>query len=47
MGPGMFDRLGTFIGVLIVTCVISAPLALWKLIDIVRWACTHIKIGVE
>jgi hypothetical protein len=39
-----FRGLGTLINILIVSCVLAVPLALWKLIELVVWVFKHIHI---
>lgn len=38
-----FDALFRLMSVVI---IISVPLAIWKVIDIIVWICKHITIGV-
>lgn len=47
MGYGMLDGLGNFIMGLMIICVISVPLALWKLIDIVIWIWNHVSLHLN
>lgn len=42
IGPAV-DAL--FKAVLIIL-IIFVPLGLWKLVDIIIWLCTHVRIGV-
>jgi len=39
----MFEGVGTAINALLIICVISIPLGIWKLIDIIIWFCSHIS----
>jgi hypothetical protein len=41
----MFEGMGSYVETLIVICVISVPLGLWKLIEIIIWLCKHIHLS--
>ena len=43
----MFDGIGQAMSFLFWTCVISVPLGLWKLVEIVIWLAQHISISVK
>lgn len=43
---GNFMRgLGSFINALLITCIISVPLGLWKLVELIIWVARHVKIS--
>ena len=41
---GMFDGLGALLVVGGIALLIAVPLAIWKVIDLIVWASTHITI---
>lgn len=44
MGSGMFDGVGTALAILFVALIISLPLGIWKLIELVAWLYRHVTI---
>jgi len=42
----MFDGIGQAMAVLFWTCIVSVPLGLWKLVEIVIWLFNHVSIEV-
>jgi hypothetical protein len=42
-----FDGLVTIFKVLIGICVISVPLGLWKMVDLIVWASHHVNVNVH
>jgi len=40
---GIGDGLGPLLLGMFIICVISVPLGIWKLIDIIIWFCKHIS----
>ncbi len=46
MSSGLGDAIGAFISGMIILCIVSVPLTLWKLVEIVIWICHHVHIGV-
>ena len=38
-----FRGLGDTLWFLFIVCCISAPLALWKCVDIIIWICNHVR----
>ena len=44
MGPGMFDGLDALFRLMAWALVLSVPLALWKLGELVWWVVTHVKV---
>ena len=47
MGYGeMFKGLEQLFVGLLVTCIISVPLGLWKLVDIIIWIVKHVRVSI-
>jgi hypothetical protein len=47
MGPDFgraFSGLGELVKALLWVCVISVPLGVWKLVEIVLWVASHVEI---
>lgn len=40
------DALEKFYNFIIITCFISVPLAIWKIIDIIVWLIQHFRINI-
>ncbi len=38
------EGLDTFLTILLVTCLISIPLGIWKLVEIIIWIFEHVSI---
>ncbi len=47
MKAQMFDGLFTGVICLFVVTIVSAPLALWKLVDIALWALRHVDVVIQ
>ena len=43
MVQGMMDGVGTALAALFAICVVSVPLGLWKLVEIVIWVLSHLR----
>ena len=43
----MFEGLGAVIDGMFIVLVISVPLGIWKLVDIVIWIAHHVKVGIQ
>lgn len=41
------DWLDETLKLVLITLIISVPLALWKLIDVIIWICNNISIGLK
>lgn len=46
MIPHLGDAVCGLLRLLTITILISVPLAIWKLIDIIIWICHHVKVGL-
>lgn len=44
---GDYDFIGNQIATLFIVCLVSAPLAVWKLVEIIIWIIKHVSIGIK
>ena len=47
VGGDMFEGLDLLIKGLFITCCISVPLGVWKLVEIIIWVMNHVEIGIK
>ena len=42
-----FERIGKWIDILLILCILFVPLGLWKFVEIVIWVFKHVYINFK
>ena len=47
MDGNMFEGIDYLLKTMFITCLVSVPLGLWKLVEIIIWVINHVEIGIK